>query len=87
MQEYIWSSCFRQHEGATQELIDCKSPLADAEARRLLETYRASPTLLPHLREWMSTMKVSAIVVHNMQGDGQRLLDGLGAQAGSAPAP
>lgn len=87
VQEYIWSSCFRQHEGATQELIDCKSPLADAEARKLLETYRASPTLLPHLREWMSTMKVSAIVVHNMQGDGQRLLDGLGAQAGSAPAP
>jgi len=81
VQEYIWSSCFRQHEGANQELIDCKSPLTDVEASKLLESYRASPTLLPHLREWMSTMKVSAIVVHNMQGDGQRLLDALGASA------
>ena len=32
-------------------------------------------------------MKVSAIVVHNMQGDGQRLLDALGAEAGSTSAP
>jgi hypothetical protein len=84
VQEYIWSSCFRQLEGASQELIDCASPLTGAKASKLLETYRASPTLLPHLREWMSTLKVSAIVVRTMQGDGQRLLDALGAQGGGA---
>jgi hypothetical protein len=32
----------------------------------------------------MSTLKVSAIVVRTMQGDGQRLLDALGAQGGGA---
>ena len=85
VQEYIWSSCFRQHEGATQELIDCKSPLTDAEASKLLDAYRAAPMLLPHLREWMSTLKVSAIVVRTMQTDGERLLYALGARAASAP--
>ena len=86
VQEYIWSSCFKQHEGANQELIDCKSPLSDTEASKLLAGYRASPTLLPHLREWMSTMKVSTIVVGTMERDGQGVLAALGAGAGNAPA-
>lgn len=83
VQQYIWSHCFRQHQGASQELIDCPSPLTDAEASKLLATYRASPTLLGHLREWMSTMEISAIVVAGMQGDAQRLLDALGAETGT----
>lgn len=77
VQEHIWSNCFRQGEGASQVLLDCKSPLSDADAAKLLDAYRASPTLLPRLREWMSTMKVSAIVVESMQANGQALAEGL----------
>ena len=38
VQEHIWSNCFRQGEGATQVLLDCKSPLSDADAAKLLDT-------------------------------------------------
>jgi len=85
VQEYIWSSCFRQLEGAAQELIDCPSPLTDAEATKLLDAYRAAPTLLPHLRQWMSTMRISAIVVHSMRQDLDRLVAALAAEGSSAP--
>jgi len=78
IQQYIWSSCFRQGKGASQELIDCPSPVSEAEARQLLDSYRLSGSLLLHLREWMSTMKISAIVVDGMQGDASALINALG---------
>ena len=77
IQEYIWSSCFRQGKGASQDLIDCPSPISEPEARQLLESYRLSGSLLQHLREWMSTMKISAIVVDGMQSDASALIDAL----------
>jgi len=77
IQEYIWSSCFRQGKGASQDLIDCPSPIPEPEARQLLESYRLSGSLLQHLREWMSTMKISAIVVDGMQSDASALIDAL----------
>ena len=77
VQEYIWSTCFHQNQGASQTLVDCASPMTDDEAKRLLAAYRASPTLLQHLREWMSTMKVSAIVVNGMRADASALLGAL----------
>ena len=77
MQEYIWAHCFRQAKGASQELIDCESPLSDDEAGQLLGVYQASPTLLAHLREWMSVMGISAIVVESMKGDSTELAEAL----------
>lgn len=77
VQEYIWSRCFRQNKGPSQELLDCASPLADDDAQHLLDAYRASPTLLPRLREWMSTMNISAIVVQGMQADSAALAEAL----------
>jgi hypothetical protein len=87
VQEYIWSKCVRQRADSSEEFIDCPSPLTAAEVSKLLDVYRASPTLLPHLREWMSTLKVSAIVVHSMQSDNQRLLDALDVDVRGTPAP
>jgi hypothetical protein len=77
VQEYIWSHCFRQNKGPSQDLLDCASPITDDEGQRLLETYRASPTLLPRLREWMSVMNISAIVVQGMKGDSEALAEVL----------
>lgn len=63
VQEYIWSRCFRETSFANQKLLDCPSPISDREAAAILETYRQSPTLLEHLRTWMSTLRVSRIVL------------------------
>jgi hypothetical protein len=80
VQEHIWSNCFRQGDGASQVLLDCQSPLSEAAAAKLLAAYRASPTLLPRLREWMSTMKISAIVVEGMQANAKALAEALDGQ-------
>jgi hypothetical protein len=69
VQEYIWTKCFRQLGGTRQALIDCPSPISDAEAVALLETYRASDSLLQNLRFWVSTLRVSAIVLDNARKD------------------
>ena len=80
VQEYIWSRCFHQGKGASQALLDCASPFSDDEAQGLLDAYRASPTLLPRLRERMSVMNISTIVVQSMRGDSTVLADALKAK-------
>jgi hypothetical protein len=51
--------------------------VGNKDAAKLLETYRASTTLLEHLREWMSTLRISAIVVASMRADAKALADAL----------
>ena len=73
VQEYIWSHCFRETSFANQHLLDCPSPIGDREAAAILETYRQSPTLLDHLRTWMSTLRVSEIILDNTRTTAARL--------------
>lgn len=73
VQEYIWAKCYRQLGGTRQELIDCPPPISDEAAAALLETYRHADTLLPNLRYWVSTLRVSEIVI----SDSRRNVDAL----------
>jgi hypothetical protein len=72
VQHYIWDSCFRQRSG-TQELIECPSPISEQDAGAVIETYRRSDTLLQNLRFWMSTLRVSQIVLGDARQDAIRL--------------
>ena len=72
VQNYIWDKCFRQPSGA-QELIDCPSPISEQDAGAVIETYRRSDTLLQNLRFWMSTLRVSQIVLGDARQDAIRL--------------
>jgi len=74
VQEYIWNHCFRETRSfMTQQLLACPSPVSPREAAAILASYRQSPTLLDHLRTWMSTLRVSAIVLDNLRLDNQHL--------------
>ena len=73
VQQYIWEHCFRQLGGIRQELIDCPAPISEAEAGSVLETYHHTDGLLPNLRYWMATLKVSELVI----GDARRTRDAL----------
>ena len=73
VQQYIWDHCFRQLDATRQELIDCPSPVSEAEAGALLERYRGSESLLEDLRFWMSTLKVSGIVIDNTHSVAKKL--------------
>lgn len=81
MQEYIWANCYRQLGGTRQELIDCPAPVSDEAAAALLETYRHTDTLLPNLRYWVSTLRVSEIVVT----DSRQSVDALTRDMQAAP--
>jgi hypothetical protein len=63
VQQYIWEKCFRQLGGTKQELVDCPAPISDQEAAVLLDSYAHSDSLLQNLRFWVSTLRVSAIVL------------------------
>lgn len=63
VQQYIWAKCFQQLEGTDQRLLDCPSPISEADAGAILAGYRAEPTLLQNLRYWNTWMGVSMIVL------------------------
>ncbi len=76
VQQYIWTTCFRQWGGgsaANQELVDCPSPISEDEAAAILDTYRHSDSLLQNLRAWMSTLRVSTMVLGGTRSDTDRL--------------
>jgi hypothetical protein len=75
VQEYVWTNCFRQGAGVSQTLLDCASPISDSEATIILDAYHKADALLPNLRVWMSTLRVSEIVVTGMRRDALALAD------------
>ena len=79
VQEYIWNQCFRQLQGTQQEYIDCPAPISEQEAAAILREFKRSDTLLQNLRYWMSTLKVSVIVIERTRNDTDRLLADVAA--------
>lgn len=73
VQKYVWTHCWRQREGADQELIDCPSPISDAEATALLATYRADEVLLQSLRFWRAQMEVSLQILKGVEVQGRAM--------------
>ena len=73
IQRYIWTSCFRQLEGVYQELVDCPSPVPEAEAGELLKTYRDSGELLQNLRYWNTSLIVSTLVIGTAETQAKQL--------------
>jgi hypothetical protein len=63
VQQYVWVRCYRQINGTRQELIDCPAPIDEDAAARILDGYRRTDTLLPNLRFWMSSLRVSELVI------------------------
>ena len=66
VQEYIWTKCWRQLEGANQELIDCPSPISDEAAEAILDGYRKEESLLRNLRFWRAQLHVSVQIIEGV---------------------
>jgi len=73
VQEYIWAKCWRQRAGADQELIDCPSPIPEAEAAALVASFRANEDLIRKMRFWRAQMHVSVIIVRNIKAQAHTL--------------
>ena len=59
--------------------IDCPAPISDVAAAELLETYRDSATLLPDLRYWVATLRVSDLVLADSRKSATGLIRELDA--------
>jgi hypothetical protein len=73
VQEYIWAKCWRQREGADQELIDCPSPIPETEAAATVAGIRSDETLLRELRFWRAQMHVSVQILHGIEAQAHAL--------------
>lgn len=57
--DHIWAKCWRQPEVSEQYLLDCDSPISEAEAQAILDGYMKDPNLLPELRFWVANQGVT----------------------------
>jgi hypothetical protein len=73
VQQYIWSHCFSESSYITQQFVDCETPVGEPEASTILDSYRHAPDLLNRLRAWMSTLRISEIVLVNDRRDAEQL--------------
>ena len=73
VQEYVWAKCWRQREGADQELIDCPSPIPEGEAATIIAGYRSDAALLQDLRFWRTQMHVSMQIIHGIETQARTL--------------
>ena len=73
VQQYIWDRCYRESSYADQGFVDCPSPISEQEALAILSSFKAAPSLLDNLRAWMSTLRISQIVLNNNRREAQQL--------------
>jgi hypothetical protein len=63
--DHIWAKCWRQPSPTEQVLLDCESPVSEAEAQAVLDGYMKDATLLPELRFWVASQGVALSVIGN----------------------
>ena len=75
VQDYIWSACFRllPGSGRDQRMVECPSPVDDAEARRILSSYAQFPELTRELRFWLSNQRIAALTAPEDRRDALQL--------------
>jgi hypothetical protein len=63
--DHIWAKCWLQPTPTEQHLLDCASPISEAEAQAILDGYVKDPKLLPELRFWVANQGVALNVISN----------------------
>lgn len=72
---YIWGNCFAESDGIQLErLLDCESPVSEADAQAVLDSYLSVPDLLPDLRFWITTQESGTLMLGSLKGTAQALL-------------
>jgi hypothetical protein len=63
--DHIWAKCWQQPAPSEQYLLDCDSPISEAEAQAVLAGYMQDPELLKELRFWVANQAVALNVIGN----------------------
>ena len=81
--DHIWAKCWRQPQVSEQYLLDCDSPISEAEAQAILEGYLKDQNLLPELRFWVANQGVTL----NVSATFKRSLNAMLARRPAQAAP
>ena len=65
--DQIWAKCWSQPATSEQYLLDCGSPVTEAEAQAILDGYLKDPELLPELRFWVANQVVALNAASNFK--------------------
>ena len=65
--DHVWAKCWRQPNLAEQYLLDCDSPITEAQAQAILDGYMHDKDLLPELRFWVANQGVALHVMENYE--------------------
>ncbi|TJY65037.1 hypothetical protein E4T66_02105 [Sinimarinibacterium sp. CAU 1509] len=60
VQSHIWNHCYAA-DSEIQRLLDCDSPISEADARSIVEAISQDKSLMNELRYWASTMEVASM--------------------------
>ena len=69
----VWAKCHTAPGFDEQYLLDCDSPMSEADAQVVLDAYLADPELLPELRFWITNLEVTMTLVDLNQDDARKL--------------
>jgi hypothetical protein len=61
----VWAKCWKLPNAYEQFLLDCESPMSEAEAQAVLANYLKDPKLLTELRFWNSNQGVAMKLIAN----------------------
>ena len=72
--KHIWAHCWELKNSQEQNLLDCPSPVSEAEAQAVLNAYLADPHLLPELRFWVANQTVAMQLMDNNDAEVRTIL-------------
>ena len=74
VQDYMWNQCV-DIAGRQQILIDdCAAPIADDEARAIVEVLRNHPGIKPSLTFWLSTVSIVSKTLRSQVSEGEQMI-------------
>ncbi len=79
----VWAHCHQTPAPDQQRLIDCDSPMSEAQAQAVLDGYLADPSLLPELRFWITNLEVMTELVSQHQVAARALTERLHKEFGA----
>lgn len=84
VQLYIWANCYASNSRAEQQMLDCRSPISEAKAARIVDKIRQNQPLMAELRYWMSTMEVASRIGRDRTVFAKEVLNAVNAELGAA---
>jgi hypothetical protein len=61
----VWAKCWKLPNAYEQYLLDCESPMSEADAQIVLDNYLKDPRLLSELRFWNTNQDVAVKLIAN----------------------